>query len=162
MSGDFWSKTYVLSRVSHYDLVSLGLFVDQKPGVDVVTNAFKVLIVFRVLGVDLAANGGTTVDPIKIGDVNVPLQGNLGTLEGQFTYWEALDEHQKPVANPTFANSASVAFTLVGKAAITLILASLPVPVPIKLILAVVQKLIGPKVTVTIGQIHETIPLHKS
>jgi hypothetical protein len=78
MSGDFWSKTYVLSRVSHYDLVSLGLFVDQKPGVNVVTDAFKVLIVFRVLGVDLTANGGTTVDPIKLGEVNVPLQGDLG------------------------------------------------------------------------------------
>jgi hypothetical protein len=86
----------------------------------------------------------------------------LGTLEGQFTYWQALDEHQNPVANPTFGDSASIAFTLVGKAAITLILGALPVPLPIKLILAAVQKLIGPKVTVTIGQIHETIPLHKS
>lgn len=160
--GDFWSKTYVLSRVSHYDLVSLGLFVDQKPGVNVVTDAFKMLVVFRVLGVDLAANGGTTVDPIKAGDVNVPLEGDLGTLQGQFTAWEAIDANQKPVANPTFGNSASVAFTLVGKAALTLILNALPVPAPIKLILAVIEKLIGPKVTVTIGQIHEVIPLHKS
>ena len=156
---DYWSKTYVLSRVGRYDLVSLGLFVNKKPGVKVVTQAFKMLIVFRVLGVDLAQSGGTTVDPIKTGDVNVPLEGRLGNLKAKFAYWEALDQHGN-VPNPTFQNSKSVSFTLVGKAAITLVLSALPVPLPVKAIIAIIEKLVGPKVTVTIGQIHETVPLH--
>jgi hypothetical protein len=160
MAGDYWSKSYVLVHAKNVDVVILKLFVDKKPNVQAVTDAFSMSLTLQVLSADLVQNGKTVIDPIKVGPITVPLIGKAGDVNGAFTSWAALDQHQHVIQNATFENAHFVTFTLVGKASFDVPVAALPLPLPAKLLLESIVALLGGKITASIGTIHEVIPLH--
>jgi hypothetical protein len=158
--SDFWSKTYVLARVGSVDVAMLKLYLDRVNDVQKVTDAFSLSIVFQVLSVDLVSGGKGTVNPVAVGPVTVNLISNLGDLKGSVTAWSALDNKQQPVVNGTFQNSSYVSLTLVGQGSIDIPINAIPLPPLAKAILAGIAALLGPTITISLGTIHEIIPLH--
>jgi|GEM_PF-4216043 len=161
MAGDFWSKAYPLVHVGGVDVVLLKLFIDKKDNVPTVTDAFSMIARLQICGFDIVNSGALTIDPIKTGSVTMKLIGNLGRVDGNIITWVALDANQDIVPNPTFENARFISFTLVGQGHIDIPINAAPLPIWVKLILDGIKALLGTTITISLGTIHEVIPLPK-